>query len=100
MPPGRQVSDKRDRRGSATLRGASCATAGIGNRSTSRKRSLGKRRRAFARLPPQSDQQSTDFVPTWFDVAGAEIPKGYHLDGISFAPLFKNPDKPYRDYVF
>lgn len=44
--------------------------------------------------------QSTDFVPTWFDVAGAEIPKGYHLDGISFAPLFKNPDKPYRDYVF
>ena len=44
--------------------------------------------------------QSTDFVPTWFDVAGAEIPKGYHLDGISFAPLFKNPDQPYRDYVF
>ena len=44
--------------------------------------------------------QSTDFVPTWFDVAGAEIPKGYHLDGISFAHLFKNPDKPYRDYVF
>jgi len=44
--------------------------------------------------------QSTDFVPTWFDVAGAEIPKGYHLDGISFASLFKNPDKPYRNYVF
>jgi len=44
--------------------------------------------------------QSTDFVPTWFDVAGAEIPKGYHLDGISFASLFKNPDKPYRDYIF
>ena len=44
--------------------------------------------------------QSTDFVPTWFDVAGAEIPKGYHMDGISFAPLFKNPDKPYRDHVF
>ena len=44
--------------------------------------------------------QSTDFVPTWFDVAGAEIPKGYHLDGVSFASLFKNPDKPYRDYIF
>ncbi len=44
--------------------------------------------------------QSTDFVPTWFDVAGAQIPKGYHLDGISFASLFKYPDKPYRDYVF
>ena len=44
--------------------------------------------------------QSTDFVPTWLEVAGAEIPKGYHLDGISLAPLFKNPDQPYRDYVF
>ncbi len=44
--------------------------------------------------------QSTDFVPTWLDIAGAEIPKGYHMDGLSFAPLFKNPDKPYRDYVF
>ena len=44
--------------------------------------------------------QSTDFVPTWLEVAGAEIPKGYHLDGISLAPLFKNPDQPYRNYVF
>ncbi|MBT7026818.1 MAG: sulfatase-like hydrolase/transferase [Verrucomicrobia bacterium] len=44
--------------------------------------------------------QSTDFVPTWLEVAGAEIPKGYHLDGISLAPLFKNPNQPYRDYVF
>ncbi len=44
--------------------------------------------------------QSTDFVPTWFDLAGAQIPKGYHMDGVSFASLFKNPDEPYRDYVF
>jgi arylsulfatase A-like enzyme len=44
--------------------------------------------------------QSTDFVPTWFDVAGVKIPKGYPMDGTSFAPLFKNPDQPYRDYVF
>ena len=44
--------------------------------------------------------QSTDFVPTWFDVAGVKIPQGYPMDGISFAPLFKNPDQPYRDYVF
>ena len=44
--------------------------------------------------------QSTDFVPTWLEVADAEIPKGYHLDGISLAPLFKNPDQPYRNYVF
>ncbi|MGB1131329.1 MAG: sulfatase family protein, partial [Haloferula sp.] len=44
--------------------------------------------------------QSTDFVPTWFDLAGADLPEGYPMDGKSFASLFKNPDEPYRDHVF
>lgn len=44
--------------------------------------------------------QSTDFVATWFDLAGAELPEGYHMDGKSFASLFKNPDQPYRDFVY
>lgn len=44
--------------------------------------------------------QSTDFVATWFDVAGAKVPEGYQIDGKSFASLFKTPSKPYRDYVY
>lgn len=44
--------------------------------------------------------QSTDFVATWFEVAGAKVPKDYHIDGKSFASLFKKPNEPYRDYVY
>ena len=44
--------------------------------------------------------QSTDFVATWFDLAGAELPEKYQLDGISFRPLFKQPAQPVRDYVY
>ncbi|MEM1221831.1 MAG: sulfatase-like hydrolase/transferase [Verrucomicrobiota bacterium] len=44
--------------------------------------------------------QSTDFVATWFDVAGAKVPEGYHMDGKSFASLFKAPNEPYRDYAY
>jgi len=44
--------------------------------------------------------QNTDFVPTWFDLAGVTKPKGYQIDGVSIAPLFKNPNKPVRDFVF
>lgn len=44
--------------------------------------------------------QSTDFVATWFDVAGAKVPADYHMDGKSFASLFKKPNEPYRNYVY
>jgi len=44
--------------------------------------------------------QSTDFVATWFDIAGAKVPEKYQLDGISFKSLFQNPDKKVRDYVY
>ena len=44
--------------------------------------------------------QSTDFVATWFDVAGVKVPESYRMDGKSFSPLFKKPDEPYRDYVY
>ena len=44
--------------------------------------------------------QNTDFVPTWFDVAGAKVPKGYKMDGVSIAPLFSNPKADVRDYVY
>jgi arylsulfatase A-like enzyme len=44
--------------------------------------------------------QNTDFVPTWFDLAGAKVPKGYKKDGVSLAPLFKNPEADVRDYVY
>ncbi|PHR87153.1 MAG: sulfatase, partial [Blastopirellula sp.] len=44
--------------------------------------------------------QSTDFVPTWFDVANVTPPSDYRLDGVSMTGLFKNPNKPIRDYVY
>jgi arylsulfatase A-like enzyme len=44
--------------------------------------------------------QNTDFVPTWFELAGAEVPKGYHHDGVSLSPLFKSPQKAVRDHVY
>jgi arylsulfatase A-like enzyme len=44
--------------------------------------------------------QNTDFVPTWFELAKASVPKEYQLDGVSLAPLFQEPDKPVRDYVY
>lgn len=44
--------------------------------------------------------QSTDFVATWFDLAGAKLPKEYLIDGISFKSLFLNPNQAIRDYVY
>lgn len=44
--------------------------------------------------------QNTDFVPTWFDVAGVSPPEGYRMDGVSMTPLFADPNKPIRPYVY
>lgn len=44
--------------------------------------------------------QGTDFVATWFDVAGATVPKEYKIDGVSVAPLFTEPDQAVRDYAY
>jgi len=44
--------------------------------------------------------QNTDFVPTWFELAGARIPDKYKIDGLSIAPLFTNPKKGVREYVY
>jgi arylsulfatase A-like enzyme len=44
--------------------------------------------------------QNTDFVPTWFDVAGAKVPEGYKMDGVSIAPLFKDAKANVREYVY
>jgi arylsulfatase A-like enzyme len=44
--------------------------------------------------------QSTDFVPTWFELAGAKVDRQYKVDGVSMVPLFKNPNQPIRDYVY
>jgi arylsulfatase A-like enzyme len=44
--------------------------------------------------------QNTDFVPTWFDVAGATVPEGYKVDGVSITPLFKNPKANVREYIY
>jgi len=39
-----------------------------------------------------------DMYPTLCDLAGIPIPK--NLDGVSIAPLIKNPDKPVNRYAF
>lgn len=44
--------------------------------------------------------QNTDFVPTWFELAGATVPSGYRIDGVSLAPLFADPDRSVRDFVY
>ncbi|MCD6287964.1 MAG: sulfatase-like hydrolase/transferase [Candidatus Hydrogenedentes bacterium] len=44
--------------------------------------------------------QSTDFVPTWFDIAGVTPPAGYKIDGVSIASLFTDPQQPVRDHVY
>ena len=44
--------------------------------------------------------QNTDFVPTWFQLAGATAPSKYQMDGITISPLFESPTAPIRDYVY
>ena len=44
--------------------------------------------------------QNTDFVATWFDVAGAKMPKDYGMDGISMQTIFQNPENSIRDFVY
>ena len=44
--------------------------------------------------------QNTDFVPTWFELAKAKIPKNYHIDGKSLAAMFKDPAVSIRKYIY
>ena len=44
--------------------------------------------------------QNTDFVPTWFELAKTKIPEGYHIDGKSLAPMFKDPTVSIRKYIY
>ncbi len=42
----------------------------------------------------------TDFYPTFLEIAGAERPKKYELDGENLVPLFKQNGKLERDAIF
>ena len=44
--------------------------------------------------------QNTDFVPTWFELAQAETPVDYHMDGESLVPMFKDPSVSIRQYIY
>ena len=44
--------------------------------------------------------QNTDFVPTWFELAGVRPSGKYKMDGVTIAPLFTNPKIPVRKYVY
>lgn len=43
---------------------------------------------------------STDFYPTFLDVAGAEAPKGYTLDGLNIMPLLEGSKSLNREKLF
>jgi arylsulfatase A-like enzyme len=44
--------------------------------------------------------QNCDFVPTWFELAGVNKPSEYRMDGVSLAPLFKDPAASVRDFAY
>lgn len=45
--------------------------------------------------------QNIDLVPTYFDIAKANVPNDYHLDGQSLAPLFKNgKTENWREHLY
>ena len=44
--------------------------------------------------------QNTDFVPTWFELAGVKKPASYRMDGVSLTPLFQAPHEPVREHVY
>lgn len=44
--------------------------------------------------------QNTDFVPTWFELAGAKAPEDYRIDGKSLLPMFKDPSVSVRKFIY
>lgn len=44
--------------------------------------------------------QTTDFVPTFLDVAGVDKPVEYRLDGTSLRPLFSDPKQAIHDHLY
>lgn len=51
----------------------------------------------------ESDElvQNIDLAPTYFELAGCNIPEDYHLDGRSLVPLFKNGTaNNWRDHLY
>lgn len=43
---------------------------------------------------------STDFLPTFAELAGAKLPAKTVIDGRSFAPLLRGESTPHRDWAF
>jgi len=44
--------------------------------------------------------QTTDFVPTFFDIAGADIPKGYRIDGKSIKAILSDPAAELHEHLY
>ncbi|MEO1981482.1 MAG: sulfatase-like hydrolase/transferase [Fuerstiella sp.] len=44
--------------------------------------------------------QTTDFVPTFFDIAGAKTPTEYRVDGVSLSPVLSDPTREIHDHLF
>jgi hypothetical protein len=44
--------------------------------------------------------QTTDFVPTFLDIAGVKKPAEYRVDGISLRPILSDPTKAVHEHLF
>jgi arylsulfatase A-like enzyme len=44
--------------------------------------------------------QTTDFVPTFFDIAGLQKPQDYRIDGVSLRPILTDPQRRIHDHLF
>jgi hypothetical protein len=44
--------------------------------------------------------QTTDFVPTFFDIAGTKKPAAYRVDGVSLCPVLSDPARQIHDHIF
>jgi arylsulfatase A-like enzyme len=56
------------------------------------------------RIAPESTSDvpviTSDFFPTFLELAGAEVPEGQKLDGVSLLPVFEGTESPDRDRLF
>ena len=44
--------------------------------------------------------QTTDFVPTFFDVTGAKTPEEYGMDGVNLRPVFADATSEIHDHLY
>ncbi|MEX0983329.1 MAG: sulfatase-like hydrolase/transferase [Bacteroidales bacterium] len=51
-------------------------------------------------LESSSLVQGIDLLPTFYELAGVDLPEAYHLDGTSLAPLFNAPETKLHESLY